>query len=338
MHGKMRSRFAVDNLAMADNCVAETEAIDMDRLDEIRAFVAVAEARSFTQGARKLDVSGAQVSKLVARLENRLGARLLNRTTRDVSLTDTGQAYLEQAREVLESFDALEASVRDKSGPSGTLKVSAPVSFGKNQLTPALLDFASGCGAVSLDVSFSDRVVNLVEEGFDVAVRIGHLADSSLVARRLAAVRMVTCASPEYLARAGVPNALEDMAGHDAILDTNARDATVWRFGPQGDPKDVRVHGRLRFNGAEACVAAAVAGFGVVRTPAFAAAEELRAGRLTPVLCHFEPELIHVHAVYPHARHLAAKVRAFVDFLAQRYAGEPEWHKGWGSRHAPAAA
>lgn len=305
----------------------------MDRLDEIRAFVAVADARSFTQGARKLDVSGAQVSKLVARLENRLGARLLNRTTRDVSLTDTGQAYLERARELLESFDVLEASVRDQAGPSGTLKVSAPVSFGKNQLTPALLDFAAGCAAVSLDVSFSDRVVNLVEEGFDVAVRIGHLADSSLVARRLAAVRMVTCAAPAYLERAGVPAALEDLVRHEAILDTNARDPTVWRFGPHSDLRDVRVHGRLRFNGAEACVAAAVAGFGVVRTPAFAAAEDLRAGRLVPVLCNFEPELIHVHAVYPHARHLAAKVRAFVDFLAQRYAGEPEWHQGWGSQH-----
>lgn len=306
----------------------------MDRLDEIRAFAAVAEARSFTQGARKLDVSGAQVSKLVARLENRLGARLLNRTTRDVSLTDTGQAYLERARDLLENFDALETSVRDQSGPSGNLKVSAPVSFGKNQLTPALLDFASGCLAVSLDVTFSDRMVNLVEEGFDVAVRIGHLTDSSLVARRLAAVRMVTCASPDYLAGAGMPKALEDLAAHEAILDTNGRDATLWRFGPMEDARDVRVHGRLRFNGAEACVAAAAAGFGIVRTPAFAAAEDLRAGRLIPILCHEEPELIHVHAVYPHARHLAAKVRAFVDFLAQRYAGEPEWHQGWGSQHA----
>ena len=310
----------------------------MDRLDEIRAFVAVAEARSFTQGARKLDVSGAQVSKLVARLENRLGARLLNRTTRDVSLTDTGQAYLEQARELLESFEALETSVRDQSGPSGTLKVSAPVSFGKNQLTPALLDFAAGCTEVSLDVSFTDRMVNLVEEGFDVAVRIGQLMDSSLVARRLAAVRLVTCASPEYLARAGTPMALEDLARHEVVLDTNARDPTTWRFGPHGNTQDVRVHGRLRFNGAEACVAAAVAGFGLTRSPAFAAAEELRAGRLVPILCNFESELIHVHAVYPHARHLAAKVRAFVDFLARRYAGEPEWHQGWGKLHPPPAA
>jgi DNA-binding transcriptional LysR family regulator len=306
----------------------------MDRLDEIRAFAAVADARSFTQGARKLGVSGAQVSKLVARLENRLGARLLNRTTRDVSLTDTGQAYLERARDLLEGFDALESSVKDQSGPSGLLKVSAPVSFGKGQLTPALLAFANGCPSVSLDVSFTDRMVNLVEEGFDVAVRIGHLSDSSLVARRLAAVRMVTCAAPDYLARHGTPGALEDLGRHEAILDTNAKDAAVWRFGPQGDARDVRVHGRLRFNGAEACVAAAVAGFGITRTPAFAAADELRSGRLTPILCNFEPELIHVHAVYPHARHLAAKVRAFVDFLVERYAGEPEWHQGWGSRHA----
>lgn len=305
----------------------------MDRLDEIRAFAAVADARSFTQGARKLDVSGAQISKLVARLENRLGARLLNRTTRDVSLTDTGQAYLERARDLLESFDALESSVRDQSGPSGNLKVSAPVSFGKNQLTPALLEFASGCLAVSLDVTFSDRMVNLVEEGFDVAVRIGHLTDSSLVARRLAAVRMITCASPDYLAGAGTPRTLEDMAAHEAVLDTNARDPTLWRFGRKGEAQEVRVHGRLRFNGAEACVEAAVKGFGIIRTPAFAAAEELRAGRLVPLLCNFEPEEIHVHAVYPHARHLAAKVRAFVDFLAERYAGEPEWHQGWGDRH-----
>lgn len=309
----------------------------MDRLDEIRAFAAVADARSFTQGARKLDVSGAQVSKLVARLENRLGARLLNRTTRDVSLTDTGQAYLERARELLEGFDALESSVRDQSGPSGVLKVSAPVSFGKNQLTPALLDFAAAHPAVSLDVAFTDRMVNLVEEGVDVGVRIGpSLNDSSLVARRLAAVRMVTCASPAYLQAHGTPMALEDLSQHEAVLDTNLRDPTLWRFGQATDPKDVRVKGRLRFNGAEACTAAAVAGFGVVRTPAFAAAEELRAGRLVPLLCSFEPQVIHIHAVYPHARHLAAKVRAFVDFLAKRYAGEPEWHQGWGrSEGAP---
>lgn len=307
----------------------------MDRFDEINAFAAVADARSFTQGARRLGVSSAQVSKLVARLENRLGARLLNRTTRDVSLTDTGRAYLERARSVLEDFEALEGSVRDQSGPKGLLKISAPVSFGASQLTPALLDFAAAYPEVSLDVTATDRMVNLVEEGFDVGVRIGELGDSSLIARKLAAVRMVTCASPAYLQAAGAPATPDDLAQHEAILDNNMRDPTVWSYGSHGDRHDVRVHGRLKFGGADACVAAAERGLGVTRTPAFAAADDLRAGRLVPLLCAYEPQLIHVHAVYPHARHLAAKVRVFVDFLAERYAGEPEWHQGWGGADRP---
>ncbi|HEY8572409.1 LysR family transcriptional regulator [Phenylobacterium sp.] len=302
----------------------------MDRLEEINAFVSVAEAKSFTHGAKRLGVSSAQASKLVARLENRLGSRLLNRTTRDVSLTDTGRAYLERARILLEEFEALESSVRDVDGcPRGVLKISAPVSFGAHQLTPALLEFAEAHPEISLDVSSTDRMVNLVEEGFDVAVRIGRLSDSSLVARKLADVRLVTCASPEYLERHGAPKTLADLAGHEAIIDTNGPDPAIWRFGSRSETQDVRVNGRLRFGGAEACVAAARAGFGITRTPAFAAAEDLRAGRLQAVLCNFESELIHVHAVYPHARHLAPKVRFFVDFLAKRYAGEPEWHRGW---------
>ena len=306
----------------------------MDRFDEIGAFAAVADARSFTQGARRLGVSSAQVSKLVAKLENRLGARLLNRTTRDVSLTDTGRAYLERARVLLEDFEALETSVRDETGPKGLLKISAPMSFGASQLTPALLDFATAYPEVSLDVSSTDRMVNLVEEGFDVGVRIGVLSDSSLIARKLAAVRLVTCASPDYLQAAGAPLTPRDLAGHEAIIDTNATDPLLWRFKNDNGDRDVRVHGRLRFGGADACVAAARRSLGITRSPAFAAAEDLRSGRLVPLLCAFEPEQIYVHAVYPHGRHLAAKVRAFVDFLAKRYAGEPEWHQGWGGETA----
>ena len=229
----------------------------MDRFDEISAFAAVADARSFTQAARRLGVSNAQVSKLVARLENRLGARLLNRTTRDVSLTDTGRAYLERARSLLEDFETLESSVRDQSGPRGLLKISVPVSFGANQLTPALLDFAAAYTEVSLDVSSTDRMVNLVEEGFDVAVRIGQLPDSSVIARKLAAVRLVTCASPAYLQAAGAPATPDELAQHEAILDNNMSDPTVWVFGGPNDQQAVRVHGRLRFGGADACVAAA---------------------------------------------------------------------------------
>jgi DNA-binding transcriptional LysR family regulator len=311
----------------------------MDRLDEIRAFAAVADARSFTQAARRLGVSGAQVSKLVARLEDRLGARLLNRTTRDVSLTDTGRAYLERARILLEDFEALEGSVRDHDGPRGLLRISAPVAFGATQLDPALLDFAAAYPEISLEVFYSDRMVNLVDEGFDLAIRIGRLTDSSLIARRLAPVRMVACASPAYLQRHGAPLAPSDLAEHEAILDLNVSEPGVWSFGDAGKCVEVRVGGRLRFASAEACLTAAERGFGIARTPDFVAAPRLRDGRLTALLCRYEPEVVGVHAVYPHARHLAAKVRVFVDFLAGRFAGEPEWRRGWAeaSERLPAA-
>jgi DNA-binding transcriptional LysR family regulator len=301
----------------------------MDRLDEIAAFAAVADGRSFTQAAKRLGVSGAQVSKLVARLEDRLGARLLNRTTRDVSLTDTGRAYLERARGVLQEFEALEGSVRDETGPSGLLRISAPVAFGAKQLGPALLDFAEAYPEVSLEVFYADRSVNLVDEGFDVAVRIGQLTDSSLIARKLAPVRMVTCASPAYLQAHGVPLAPADLQRHEAIIDLNVREPLLWGFGRGGECMDTRVHGRLRFASAEACLEAAERGLGIARAPDFVAADRLRDGRLSTLLCNYEPETVHVHAVYPHARHLAAKVRVFVDFLARRFAGEPLWRRGW---------
>lgn len=301
----------------------------MDRLDEMAMFVAVADGRSFAQAARRLGVSPAQASKLVARLEDRLRTRLLNRTTRDVSLTDAGRAYLARAREVLEQVEALEASVGEAAGPRGVLRLSAPVSFGAVELEAALLDFARAYPEVSLEVSFSDRSVNLVDEGFDAAVRISRLTDSSLVARRLAETRIVTCASPEHLERFGTPRRPEDLAEREVILDLNLAEPRIWTFGTGAQRRDVRVSGRLRFAAAGACVAAARQGFGVARAPDFVAAEDLRAGRLQTVLCDFEPEPLPISVVYPHARHLAGKVRALVDFLAARYAGEPHWRQGW---------
>jgi DNA-binding transcriptional LysR family regulator len=301
----------------------------LDRIEEIRGFAAVADARSFSQAARRLGISAAQISKLVARLEDRLGVRLLNRTTRDVSLTDTGRAYLARARDLLETFDQLESSVGDTAGPRGLLRISVPVSFGAVEIGPALLDFAAAYGQVGLEVSFSDRAVNLVEEGFDAAVRVGGLTDSSLVARRLASARIVTCASPAYLAQHGTPLAPDDLAGREVIIDLNPKDPFVLDFGRGAARQTVRVDGRLRFSSAQACLAAARAGLGIARSPAFAAVDDLRAGHLQSLLCAFEPEPLPIHVAYPHARHLAAKVRAFIDFLAQRFAGEPEWHRGW---------
>jgi DNA-binding transcriptional LysR family regulator len=295
----------------------------MDRITEIRTFAAVADARSFAQGARRLGISPAQATKLVARLEDHLGARLLNRTTRDVSLTDTGRAYLERARDLLDQFDALEGSVREQAGPCGLLKLSAPVSFGAADLRPALMDFATAYPDVGQEVYFSDRTVNLVEEGFDMAVRITRMADSSLIARKLAEARIITCASPDYLAREGAPQSAAELADRDTILDLNLKDPTAWTFGRGAKQRDVRVSGRLRFGDPAVVLAAARSGFGIARAPAFVAADDLRAGRLITVLHEEEPDPMPIQAVYPHARHLASKVRAFVDFLAARFSGEP---------------
>lgn len=301
----------------------------MDRLDEIRLFVAVAEALSFANGARRVGVSPAQASKAIARLEDRLKTRLLNRTTRDVSLTDIGRAYLERARELVEEFDALETSVRDVNGPRGLLKVTAPTSFGSVELECVILEFAKAYPEVALEVALTDRVTNLVEEGYDVAVRITRLADSSLVARKLGEARIVTCASPDYLQRRGVPAAPSDLAQEEAILDLNIADPATWTFGRGAGRTDIRVHGRLRLSNAEACLAAARYGFGIARGPSFAAAEDLRAGRLQTLLCDHEPEPMPIYAVYPHARHLSAKVRVFVDHLVRHFTGEPRWEQGW---------
>ena len=243
----------------------------MDRLDEMAMFVAVADGRSFVQAARRIGVSPAQASRLVARLEDRLRTRLLNRTTRDVSLTDAGRAYLERARQLLEEMDALETSVLDADGPRGLLKLSASVSFGAVEMEAALLDFARAYADVALEVYFSDRAVNLVDEGFDAAVRVGRLQDSSLVARRVAETRIVTVASPEHLRRFGVPATPNDLVERQVILDLNLAEPRIWPFGREAARQDVRVSGRLRFAGAGACVAAARAGFGIARAPDFRA-------------------------------------------------------------------
>lgn len=297
----------------------------MDRLQDIRAFVAVAEGRSFTGAARRMGVSPAQMSKLVAKLEDRLSTRLLHRTTRDVALTDAGRAFLERARGVLEEVDALEDSVRDSASPRGVLRISGPVSFGSVELEAALLDFSDAFPEVGIEATFSDRTVNLVDEGYDVAVRITRLADSSLVARRLSESRLVTVASQAYLEQHGRPRTPEDLAAHKLIIDLNAREPNLWNYRPES----VRVEGRLRFAGASPCVAAARRSLGIARAPAFNAAEDLRKGWLKALLVDYEPEPLPIYVVYPHARHLAAKVRVFVDFLAARYADQPHWHQGW---------
>ncbi|RWR08570.1 LysR family transcriptional regulator [Sinirhodobacter populi] len=302
----------------------------MDRLDADRMFVAVLDTGSFAEAARRLGVSGGQASKLISRLESDLGVQLLKRTTRALSPTEVGQAYYVRLKGILEDYDALEASVRNASGaPAGRLRLSAPMSFGTIRLAPRLLDFARAFPDIQLDVSFSDRTVNLIDEGFDMAVRIGAPADSSLIARRLCAVRVVVVAAPDYLARHGVLLAPADLATRDCIIDTNFRDPENWRFHLPGGVATVPVSGRLRFSNGEATLAAAEAGLGIARVPSFIAGESLRAGRVQALFRGTEDPSHSLHAVYPAAKHLAVKVRALVDFLATCYRGEPEWDRGW---------
>lgn len=304
----------------------------MERLDCDRMFVAVLEVGSFAGAAQRLGTSASQASKLVSRLEAELGVQLVKRTTRALSPTEIGQAYYERVRTLIEDFDALDAAVRNASGaPTGRLKLTAPVSFGASQLAPLLIDFARAFPDIQLDVSFSDRVVNLVDEGFDAAIRIGKPADSSLVARKLCEMRIVFAAAPAYLDQRGEPETPAELAAHDCVIDTNFRDPWTWRFlSPDDDAVlSVPVAGRLRFSNGDTCVAAAAAGFGIARVPSFTAGAAFRSGLVRPVLRRYEPEPDGLYALYPAGRHLALKVRALVDFLVSCYRGQPEWDRGW---------
>lgn len=304
----------------------ELEAI-MDRLAQDRMYLAVVDSGSFAAAARRMGVSSGQASKLVAALEADLGVQLLNRTTRSLAVTEVGRAYHLRLKDLLAEYDALEASVRDTSeAPAGLLRLSAPETFGMSQLLPVLLTFGQKHPKVQLDVSFSDRAVNLIEEGFDMALRIGEPPDSGLIARKLCMARVVTIAAPDYLALRGQPQRPLDLLDHDCIIDTNFRDAAHWRF-PGEAP--IAVNGRLRFSNAGASLAAAEAGLGIARVPSFIAGPKIRDGKVTRLLAAFDSPSRPVHALYPPSRHLAPKIRLLVDHLAEAFRGEPEWDRGW---------
>lgn len=302
----------------------------MDRLECDRMFVAVVETGSFTAAAARLGTSSGQASKLVSRLEAELGVRLLNRTTRAVSQTEAGLAYFERIRSPLGELESLDLAIRNVAqAPRGRLRLTAPLTFGTVELSHALNDFAAEYPEIELDVSFSDRVVDLVDEGFDMAVRVGRSSDSSLIARKLCDVRIVLVGSAGYLAEHGELAAPEDLARHACIIDTNFQEPGRWQFrGATGEPITVPVSGRVRYSNAEACLTAAAAGLGLAYVPAFIARPAIAAGRVRALLAGFETEPLVVCALYPHSRHLAAKVRALVDFLAARYRGAPPWEAG----------
>ncbi len=298
----------------------------MDRLTSIQVFIQVAANGSFAAAARQLGLSRSVVSKHVQALERHLGARLLNRTTRRLSLTSAGAAYYERARDIMAELEEAEAAVTSlQAQPRGRLRINAPVSFGIQHLAPRLPAFIARYPELEIEISYNDRFVDLVNEGFDVAVRIGQLKDSSLVARRIAPVQVILCASPSYLERHGWPQQPAELSSHNCLCYSYQRYSQEWRFiDPEGGMHKVTVSGNLRANNGETLLTAAEQGLGIVQTPDFIAANALRAGKLVQLMPDYRAEPLAVHAVYPYTRHPSAKVRTFVDFLVEEFR-EPDW-------------
>ncbi|MFN4272576.1 MAG: LysR family transcriptional regulator [Aliihoeflea sp.] len=291
----------------------------MDTLTRMRAFIAVVEAEGFSAAARKIGRSKALLSKYVRELEDELGALLLNRTTRQFSLTEAGHTYYKRASEIVREVDSLADTVRESSGDvKGRIKLTAPRTLADAEIGQSLIDFAVEYPDISLDIHLDDRFVDLVEEGFDMAIRITRMEDSSLIARRLCDFSITFCASPAYLERYGAPKSPEELTKLPCIIDTNGRWYSNWPFQrANGEMFNIPVSGPIEVNSPLATRAAAISGLGIAPLPDFIAADALRDGRLVSVLEDWVPKGGGVFAVYPHRRYLPAKVRVLVDFLAK---------------------
>jgi DNA-binding transcriptional LysR family regulator len=299
----------------------------MDKFQEMRVFSAVVDASSFVAAADSLGMSKAAVSRYVSELEQRLGVRLMHRTTRKLSLTPEGEVFLARCRDILASIESSEAEISTRSvTASGLLKVSVPVSFGIRHLAPLWSEFLSDHPQVTLDVQLADRVIDLVDEGFDMAVRIARLPDSSLISRQLASTRLVLCAAPSYLKRRGTPAHPSELAQHDVLGYSLMAMGDQWQFtGPEG-PVSVKVRPRMWTNNGDSCVAAALQGSGIQLQPTFLIDDELASGQLVEILPQFRSVELGIYAVYPSRKFVLPKVRAMVEFLANEL-GQAPWVK-----------
>lgn len=293
----------------------------MDKYQEMRVFTAVVDAASFVAAGEALGMSKAAVSRYVSELEQRLGVRLMHRTTRKLSLTPEGELFLARCRDILSGIDAAEAEISTRSvTASGLLKVSVPVSFGIQHLAPLWREFLDQHPQVTLDVQLADRVIDLVDEGFDLAVRIARLPDSSLVSRRLASTRLVLCAAPSYLERCGTPAHPSELAQHDVVGYSLMAMGDQWQFtGPEG-LVSVKVRPRLWSNNGDTCIAAALQGAGIQLQPTFLIGPQLHSGQLVEILPQFRSAELGIYAVYPSRKFVLPKVRALIEFLAAKLA------------------
>ena len=302
----------------------------LDQVTGMRIFVRVAAAGSLAATGRALNLSQTMVTKHVEAIEARLGVRLLHRSTRRLTLTEAGRGYLEACQRILFEIDEAEqAAAAGQAEPRGLLRMNVPVSFGTFQIAPLLSEFQRRNPLVELELGLNDRVVDLVEEEWDLAIRIGVLRDSSLISRRLAPCRTVVCASPAYLQAHGTPRTLGDLGGHNCLGYTlsDRMGAGVWTFNSDGSV-EASVSGSFRANNGDALRVAALAGLGVIYQPTFLVADDMRAGRLVALpLDHPPTDVAHIHAVFRPDRRLPLKCRTMIEFLAERFAGQPPWDR-----------
>ncbi|MBF4490727.1 MULTISPECIES: LysR family transcriptional regulator [unclassified Psychrobacter] len=298
----------------------------MDRIDAMRTFVAVVNEGSFSKAATTTQLSPQLVSKYIAKLEEQLHTRLLNRTTRKVSVTEAGSQYFIHAQQILLSIDEMEAQLGGlQQLPKGILRISAPVSFALKHMAKLVTDFQARYPSVTVDLQLSDRKVDIVEEGFDVALRIGQLESSSLIAKKIAPIRVVLCASPDYLNIHGTPKRLEDLEAHRYLHYSYMNIETKGQVFKYLKAKQLKESSVFRSNNGDVLVEAAIEGAGLVLQPTFIASKALNAGKLVIVLPEYEPTPIGLYAIYAHRKLLPHKIRCFIDFMADYYGTPPYW-------------
>ncbi|NNF40169.1 MAG: LysR family transcriptional regulator [Woeseiaceae bacterium] len=301
----------------------------MDKFEDLQAFVAVVEAGSFTAASRRLDAAKSAISRRVSALEERLGVQLLRRTTRVLNLTETGRGFYEHAARILADLNEAEAAVQQEHGElRGKIRLALPLSFGVRHMCKPIAAFSKRHPKVEFDLNLNDRRIDLIEEGADVALRIGRLQDSSLIARRLFDARTVVCAAPHYLSVHGEPASPDDLNDHDCLVYSNLADPNRWTYLDEaGEKRSIDVRPALTASSGDFLTNAAAHGMGLVIQPTFIAAEAIRRGSLVPVLTQYEWPVSPAYAVYPPTRHLSYRVRALIDFLAERFAGIPQWDR-----------
>lgn len=284
----------------------------MQRWEGVNEFVAVAETESFTRTAKRLDVSTAHVSRQISALEDRLSTRLFYRTTRRVSTTEAGQIYYQHCRQILDALEQAERSMTNMQlVPQGRLRLTAPVTYGEKSIAPLVNDFVLRYPELDVEMKLTNQQLDLVAEGYDLAVRLGKLDDSSLMARRLASRTLYVCASPAYLAVHGTPHSLSELEHHNCLQGNLG----YWRFQDAGHPRNVRIRGNVRCDSGRALLDAALKGVGIVQLPDYYVGPALDAGTLIPLLTHYQEDDDGIWAVYPHNRHLSPKVRMLLDYF-----------------------